>query len=387
MAVFLTFRRAKLESLKSIEPQRGRTHSDFTNAWSSLFSERNVHRHKPVSANTLDYVSQISTSRLNESGQNLLNYTRALVIPCVEEMEVSWVKKQLPEVEAVVYVVKGPDVALHTTPINKGHEVMAYLTYIIENYTNLPDISIFLHAHRYTRHNNELLGHDAVEMINRLRGDYVMEEGYVNLRCSWAPGCPRGLHMQNMRQVLEKQEEVVLSRCWNELFPLDPPPTFLGQPCCAQFALSRDRIWSKPLSQYVYYRDWILTTPLNDYFSGRIWEYSWHYVFTGNHTHCPAEQVCHCEAFGICFKGGFTYQDLNNIRQKKQAFEKELRQLQKNATRNRNQTSQKVTNSTIQFDKLSTLRIFHLSGQIEVLEKELNTRMKEAKNINKHRHD
>lgn len=62
---------------------------------------------------------------------------------------------------------------------NKGHEVMAYLSYIIDHYNNLSDVNIFLHSHRYAWHNNDLLGGDAVQMVKRLSAERVQREGFM----------------------------------------------------------------------------------------------------------------------------------------------------------------------------------------------------------------
>lgn len=105
----------------------------------------------------------------------------------------------------------------------------------------------------------------------------------------------------------------MLAKSWSELFPFDPIPYTLAQPCCAQFAISRDRIRSLPLARYVYYRDWLLRTSLSDYISGRVWEYVWQFVFTGQNIVCPAEHVCLCDGFGVCFGGE---EEFDNYRQK-----------------------------------------------------------------------
>ncbi|KAL8722928.1 MAG: hypothetical protein Q9225_000698 [Loekoesia sp. 1 TL-2023] len=235
-----------------------------------------------------------------------INYSRVMVIPRMEDDDVVWISKELPKLDVSIYVVNNPRATIHP-PKNKGHEVMIYLSYLIDNYNHLPDIVLFMHAHRWTHHNNLLLGFDASQMISALNGAHVMREGYVNLRCHWSPGCPEWLRPASMQDTLGKQEQTVLERCWRELFPFDVLPSFLAQPCCAQFALSRDRIRSIPQSRYVFYRDWILKTPLSDYISGRIWEYSWQYLFTRDSAHCPAEHVCYCDAFGMCFGGEATY--------------------------------------------------------------------------------
>lgn len=228
------------------------------------------------------------------------NYSRTLVIPKMKHEDDSWIETELPDVEAAVYVVNDPDAPLHP-PRNKGHEVMVYLSYIIDHYEELPDVMIFMHAHQHSWHNEEVFEFDAANMIRRLSSERVTREGYMNMRCGWGPGCPDWMHPGNIEQDVNKQEETMIAKSWSEIFPLDPIPQVLAQPCCAQFALARDRALALPKSRYVYYRDWLLRTELTDYISGRIWEYLWHVIFTGESVWCPQQSCCYCDAYGLCF--------------------------------------------------------------------------------------
>lgn len=105
----------------------------------------------------------------------------------------------------------------------------------------------------------------------------------------------------------------MVAQAWGEIFPYEPVPDTLAQPCCAQFAISRERIVSLPKSRYVYYRDWMLLTELSDYISGRIWEYLWQVVFTGESVYCPLQHICYCDGFGLCFGGAEAYEDYNSL--------------------------------------------------------------------------
>ena len=234
------------------------------------------------------------------------DYTRMLVVPSLKDDDVSWIKSELPEIDTAIYVADDPAAPLHP-PKNKGHEVMTYLTYIIDHYHYLPEIIIFIHAHRWTHHNIDLLGHDSAEMVRRLKYDYITRHGYMNMRCKWSPGCPEWLHSNSSGETLARQEEIVLVQCWRELFPLEPVPVALGQPCCAQFAVSKARVLSVPISQFIYLRDWMLKTPLSDYVSGRIWEYLWQFLFARHSTYCPLEHECYCQGYGICHDRVGTY--------------------------------------------------------------------------------
>lgn len=143
------------------------------------------------------------------------------------------------------------------------------MSYIIDMYDKLPDIIIFMHAHQFAWHNNELLDFDAAGSLRRLKLERVARLGYMNLRCVHDPGCPEWLHPYEAGEPLAKQEQGVLAQSWREIFPLATMPEVLAQPCCAQFAVSKTRVKDLLRSRYVYYRDWIMRTELTDYYSGR----------------------------------------------------------------------------------------------------------------------
>lgn len=289
----------------------------------------------------------------------------------MQEDDIAWISKELPGLDVSVHVADDPKASLHP-PKNKGHEVMIYLTYLIDHYDRLPDIVLFMHAHRWTHHNNGFFGFDASQMIRALSGPHVMRVGYVNMRCHWSPGCPEWLRPSRMEDSLGKQEERVLAQCWRELFPFDSLPSFLAQPCCAQFALSKGRILSIPRSQYIFYRDWIMRTPLSDYISGRIWEYSWQYIFTHNAAHCPAEHICYCDAFGVCFGGEVPYSQYVQLLGRKTKIGEELNLLDRHG-----RVDQAPNNSSSDLPQTSETET-SLRVQFTQVEAELKTRKQEA---------
>lgn len=238
------------------------------------------------------------------------NYTKCLVIPHTTALDedISWINSELHDLldsgllTTAIYIMDdGNPVAPLHPPQNKGHEVMAYLTYIIDFYDSLPDVAIFMHAHRYAWHNNLVLEKDSSLMVRMLSPERVTREGYMNLRCHWEPGCPDHIRPGAEDKDEHKQEEAILAESWKELFPGDPIPTILAQPCCAQFAVSRERIRAIPKSRFIALRDWVLRTPLSDFLSGRIFEYTWQYIFTSTTFHCPSMSACYCDGYGFCF--------------------------------------------------------------------------------------
>ena len=258
------------------------------------------------------------------------NYTKCLVIPRMKQEDTSWIEEELGDMiqtgalETAVYTVNDRTAKLHP-PKNKGHEVMVYLTYIIDHYEDLPDVNIFMHAHQKTWHNNELLDGDAAQMVRYLSPERVTREGYMNLRCHWDPGCPKWLHPGATKQNMDKPEEVLLAESWSQLFPMDPIPTVLAQPCCAQFAVSRDRILKTNKMRYIYMRDWLMKTELSDYLSGRIFEYIWQFIFNKAPIHCPSMSACYCDGYGLCFGSAQEFDHWFELRYRQNEFKEKLR--------------------------------------------------------------
>ncbi|EDN06166.1 hypothetical protein I7I51_06548 [Histoplasma capsulatum] len=251
------------------------------------------------------------------------NHSRALIIPRLQREDADWVSTQLVDVEAFVYVVDDPHAPLHS-PLNKGHEAMVYLTYLIDHYDNLPDIMIFMHSHRIGWHNEHALAMDAVAHINRLSSERVTREGYMNLRCNWDPGCPAWLHPGKTEADTGKPEEANLATAWRALFPGIEVPEVLAQACCAQFAISRARARAIPRARYVFYRDWILRTELSDSISGRVWEYLWQVLFAGQTVFCPAKHVCYCDGYGLCFGGAKGVGEYLGLLRREEGLKKDL---------------------------------------------------------------
>jgi len=110
------------------------------------------------------------------------SYTKTLVVARTREEYVGWIMENFGtdnNIRLAIYVVDDPKAELHP-PKNKGHEVMVYLSYIIDHYNNLSDVNIFVHPHRDSWHNDDLLDNDAVQMISRLSAERVQREGYSN---------------------------------------------------------------------------------------------------------------------------------------------------------------------------------------------------------------
>lgn len=201
---------------------------------------------------------------------------------------------------------------------------MAYLTYIIDNYNGtIPSVVAFLHAHRggfFQAWHVDTPLHDNVYAMRHLQLDYIKEQGYVNLRCNTNPGCKsRKLNMVNPHVTADIWQEV-LGNTSTPIFSQDSsgPAAIAGfstledkerlavmqprvwAPCCAQFAVSREQIYKRPLEDYIKIRRWIIETEENDAKSGRIMEYLWHVIFGQKAIDCADEKKCYCSLYGRC---------------------------------------------------------------------------------------
>jgi hypothetical protein len=188
-------------------------------------------------------------------------------------------------------------------PVNKGHEAMMFLSYVINNHDSLPDYSIFVHGHRKSWHQEE----DIVELIENLRLQTLEQVGYISLRCDWYPSCPREMRLVDHDAVgwgqidFREEVEMELEKAWPWLFGNDTEiPRTLSSQCCAQFALTRKAILQRPRWEYERMRQWLVDTDLDDAVSGRVLEKLWAYIFTKEPVRCPPPQQCACEFFGQC---------------------------------------------------------------------------------------
>ncbi|KAI9804321.1 MAG: hypothetical protein M1833_007128 [Piccolia ochrophora] len=250
-------------------------------------------------------------------------YSHILVVARTKAEDVSWIEQEFPSIDTAIYTVDDETATLRP-PQNKGHESMVYLSHIIGNYNDLPDTSIFIHAHKYSWHNNDLLYQDTASMLRRLNHERVAREGYMSLRCHSVPGCPNWISLSETTFDPVKVEQWYLPQVWNELHPGVPMPDTLAAPCCSQFAVTRARIQSVPLSEWVRYRDWLLNTNLTDDVSGRIWEYNWHFILTGETSFCPPTNECYCDGYGVCFGSARKTDEWFELREARKNIETKL---------------------------------------------------------------
>jgi len=174
-------------------------------------------------------------------------------------------------------------------PKNKGREAMVYLSYIIDHYDNLPDVSLFVHASEGWH--DDLTKGGMVELLPRIRIAHLLNNGYTNLRCSHVSGC----HPKSRRiRPKATEDEIMSAELFNKDYRLrfadsymqvmniddiNQVPEEIGNICCAQFAVPRSTILKNPYEEYERMRQWILDTPKWDHEVGWIFEKIWHIIF------------------------------------------------------------------------------------------------------------
>lgn len=176
-----------------------------------------------------------------------------------------------------------PKEGLETPYFYQGHEASAYLAYLVDHYNELHPYTIFIHG-REDQWHNDIAGPKTHTVLRNLRYEAVNANGYVNLRCAGTPGCPSTLHQKNpvahdsqYQYLLDQLPKTLhyLLEMEEEDFPAD-----IGHQCCAQFALSRERIQARPRSDYRKMMIWVGTTDMTDnYGIGWLTEKLWHIIF------------------------------------------------------------------------------------------------------------
>ncbi len=188
-----------------------------------------------------------------------------------------WLDNIADDWEIALYVSDDAD-ADFTVPVNKGNEAMVYLSYIIDYYDDLPDVSFFHHDHYKSWHQP----YDTPWETFHLQPLTVIENGYVSTRC--LKMCENVSHPSNatvpLSELVGVDRDVQLGSVI-EAFLGDyiPIPEEIASPCCAQFAASREAILEKPIEFWQGIRQWLIETPLDSRTSSKMLERTWHLLF------------------------------------------------------------------------------------------------------------
>lgn len=122
-----------------------------------------------------------------------------------------------------------------SVPANRGREAMAYLTYIIDNYDQLPDFMVFTHGHFRSWHQPEPLP----MKIRALNLTALAYEDYISLTCGDQMGCETIPYMDTTPEHVNWPGQIGIRGFWDFIMPNQSLPRYLSHKCCAQFAVTR----------------------------------------------------------------------------------------------------------------------------------------------------
>lgn len=153
------------------------------------------------------------------------------------------------------------------TAPNKGYEASAYLQWIIDNHSDLPDYTIFIHAHQTSTHSHGQMD----ERINTL----IFERDYANINDFPHFHLTHFPHLIPFLYEHKVQIEAITNR--------QIVPEQLIYRCCAQFYASRACLQQYTREQYQALLDWLMTFPGYSKDAAVILEWLWRVIFTGDH--------------------------------------------------------------------------------------------------------
>ncbi|CAI7599975.1 unnamed protein product [Penicillium discolor] len=264
----------------------------------------------------------------------------------------SWLEPLRTKYHVCMYQVDAPadkTSKLLQVPANRGHEAMAYLTFLIDNYAEIPSAgAVFVHGSRWAWH-NDIPDYDNAALLRSLDIRAALKPaGYSNLRCDWSAGtCPSSVPAQGSLETRlsgavspwspRSASDIALPKAFGHIFGGDADARVeeirnafhlhLGRndavraQCCAQFVVSRERIWQHGRDEYIALRQWLLdgsddgvarnvqrgsrAAPGDDRVAGRIVSYLWHILFANygddggieldqlNRDACPTASECY----------------------------------------------------------------------------------------------
>lgn len=189
---------------------------------------------------------------------------------------------------------------------NVGTENWSYVSFIIQNYDNLPDKILFVHGHENSYHQSYSTPYIA-NHLNWSKLQYVN----VNDHYFWRNrGNEEGLQYfvenedyEDVDNNYRRSYRLWFTDNWEDAFgnyiKRPTESSFLG---FGQFMVSKQLILRHPIDFYKRLLNWLETTDIDErmyigdikhfnkahaYVSGRLCEYNWHYIFTSN----PHEQL------------------------------------------------------------------------------------------------
>ena len=270
----------------------------------------------------------IKVSAENVPRRNDSHLRKAIIVPMASRINISWISRWT-EIEHYIYdttvtssrtdtdkhqsskaataVINSPKNKANPVdkrrsyyvPVNKGNEAMAYLSFIIDHYDDLPDRMLFLHGHYKSWHQPHIDG-----LLSHLRWEF---EGYHNLKCITEAKLDMATCKPGVNPLTSPKTSTGVPGFvdyWKSVMApngFGAMPKWVAAPCCAQFIVSKTVVLKNDRKIYSAIRDWIIQLSQNDSsLAGFVLEQSWHIIFTRKHVLCPPSKSCYCTLYGLC---------------------------------------------------------------------------------------
>ena len=143
---------------------------------------------------------------------------------------------------------------------NKGNEASSFLEYIINNYDNLTEYTLFVHGHRTSWHHKS-------NTDERVNNNLSLNKPYYNI------------NELKIDKILIGNDEYIkmLEKICHISYDRRNKHTYRAG---AQFYINKNNILRNSKESYIELYNFLMNTTLSSAISGRFFEYSWHIIFT-----------------------------------------------------------------------------------------------------------
>ncbi len=143
---------------------------------------------------------------------------------------------------------------------NKGNEASSFLEYIINNYDNLSEYTLFVHGHRTSWHHKT----NTDERVNK---KLLFNKPYYNIN-----------ELKMDKQLVNNEEYIkMLEKNCNINYDRKNKHTYRAG---AQFYVHKDLILRNSKQVYQDFHNYLMNSKIGSFSTGRFFEYTWHIIFT-----------------------------------------------------------------------------------------------------------
>eukprot|EP01113_Clastostelium_recurvatum_P025209 TRINITY_DN3032_c0_g1_i1.p1 TRINITY_DN3032_c0_g1~~TRINITY_DN3032_c0_g1_i1.p1 ORF type:complete len:473 (-),score=60.62 TRINITY_DN3032_c0_g1_i1:102-1343(-) len=203
------------------------------------------------------------------------------IMPWVSRLDTRipvYVQNKGPEFSQEMLVTH-PQITEHSIS-NIGRECDGFLRYIVENYDNLANLTVFVHGDPPAQYHSKP---DIIGEINKVYKDHVGGQpfsGYLSLNYIYVFRC-----MDEQVDFCCKLDRAHMNQLWEIFYPVgseyrmpSKPPACIQAPCCAQFVVSREMIHRFSFKTWKKMLFWIQERG-HEYYACYALEHFWHLVF------------------------------------------------------------------------------------------------------------